>query len=500
MSLRPSSRPVRGAFRVALCVPLLVVGCGGRTNGATLTSGSGTDSSSGGSAGTSGASSGAGSVSGGVGGTAGAVSGSSGAVSGESAGVTSGVFGTGTTTGSGSAAGAGTGSSSSSGSSPACPVCPTGATCVDGTCSCPVGWTACEGASGLTACVTAQTVQSDPSNCGHCRIQCPASVPICQNGSCEAPPSCALGGPGMTNCGASSESCCTSLEVTGGTYFRTYTNDGIGPTSEADPATVSGFRLDKYLVTVGRFRQFVNVALPPEGGTGWLPSPGSGKHAYLNNGNGLAATGGGYEPGWVASDDSNILVTGAHLAVEGDYATWTASPGSQENLPMNFVNWYESYAFCIWDGGFLPSEAEWEYAAAGGSQQREYPWGSTAPGTANQYAIYADATTGECFYPSFGAPCAGAANIAPVGYATQGAGLWGQLDLAGDVWEWNIDWYAYSYVDPCTDCAGSTAESIRVVRGGDFASDASNLLPPLRDNFDPHDRQSNLGFRCARTP
>ena len=49
---------------------------------------------------------------------------------------------------------------------------------------------------------------------------------------------------------------------------------------------------------------------------------------------------------------------------------------------MNCVNWFEAYAFCIWDGGFLPSDTEWEYAAAGGSLQREYPWGSTAPGTA----------------------------------------------------------------------------------------------------------------------
>jgi formylglycine-generating enzyme required for sulfatase activity len=45
----------------------------------------------------------------------------------------------------------------------------------------------------------------------------------------------------------------------------------------------------------------------------------------------------------------------------------------------------EAYAFCIWDGGFLPSEAEWECAAAGGPDQREYPWGSTDPGTANLY-------------------------------------------------------------------------------------------------------------------
>jgi formylglycine-generating enzyme required for sulfatase activity len=288
------------------------------------------------------------------------------------------------------------------------------------------------------------------------------------------------------------------LGVTGGTYYRTYANNGIGPTGESDPATVSGFRLDKYAVTVGRFRQFLSAW---NSGNGYTPPAGSGKHTHLNNGNGLAATGGGYEPGWVASDDSNILLTGDHVAPPGNaYATWTASPGSQENLPINFVNWYASYAFCIWDGGFLPSEAEWEYAAAGGNQQREYAWGSTAPGRASQYAIFADATTGECFYPSL-TPCAGAPNIAPVGYAAQGAGLWAQLDLVGDVMEWNIDLFADGYVDPCIDCAGGTAASSqRVIRGGDFGDDASHLLPQTRYQESPAERQSFVGFRCARTP
>jgi sulfatase modifying factor 1 len=307
----------------------------------------------------------------------------------------------------------------------------------------------------------------------------------------------------MTNCGAASESCCTSLEVAGGTFYRTYTNSGTGPTGKANQASLSGFRLDKYLVTVGRFRQFANAVLPPDGGTGWMPAAGSGKHTHLNGGKGLAnsARPGTYEPGWVASDNSNIAPTNANLACNSVYAyhTWTDTAGSQESLPINCVTWQEAYAFCIWDGGFLPSEAEWEYAAAGGSQQREYPWGSTAPGTANQYAIYAD-DLGHCYYPSHGT-CTGVANIAPVGTATMGAGLWGQLDLAGNMYQRNLDWYANSYVDPCADCAYLTAAGrfpATVVRGGSFDSPEGDLLPPSRSNSVP--KSDAFGLRCARTP
>src|ERR1700685_4580968 len=85
--------------------------------------------------------------------------------------------------------------------------------------------------------------------------------------------------------------------------------------------------------------------------------------------------------------------------------------------------------------GFLPSEAEWEYAAAGGNQQREYPWGSTDPGTTYQYAVYA------CNYPPPGSlSCASATNIAPVETAALGVGRWGQLDLVGNMVQWNLDW------------------------------------------------------------
>jgi formylglycine-generating enzyme required for sulfatase activity len=280
--------------------------------------------------------------------------------------------------------------------------------------------------------------------------------------------------------------------VTGGTYNRTYTNTGSGPTVESDPATVGDFRLDKYEVTVGRFRQFVAAW---NNGAGWTPPAASGKHTHLNGGSGLAATGGGYEPGWAVSDNANVSPTDVNLACDVKNQTWTPFAVGNEKRPANCASWYEAAAFCIWDGGFLPSEAEWEYAAAGGSQERQYPWASTAPGTSNQYAIYG------CFYPSSSGTCTGVASIAPVGTPTAGAAKWGQLDLAGNEWEWNLDWYApYGACTNCTNATVPPAPSNRVVRGGDFTSGASFLLPPGRGKNTPVSRSAYYGFRCARTP
>jgi len=310
--------------------------------------------------------------------------------------------------------------------------------------------------------------------------------------------SCGKGGPGLTNCGEARESCCASLEVEGGTFYRTYTNDGGGPTGEADPARVSSFRLDKYIVTVGRLRQFVETW----NGSGWTPPAGSGKHAHLNGGLGLenSAQPGTYESGWRVADDGQIAPTDQNLScdtpapgiVSPTYTTWTPSPGPHENLPIDCPNWWEAYAFCIWDGGFLPSEAEWEYAAAGGSQQREYPWGSTDPGTSSQYAIC------NCDYPVVG-NCVGVANFAPVGTASRGGGLWGQLDMSGEIFEWNLDW-SLPYVDPCIDCAALTSGTVRSIRGGSFWTRAGQ--PPGRNVEAPGDRSHDLGlgFRCARSP
>lgn len=302
------------------------------------------------------------------------------------------------------------------------------------------------------------------------------------------PPSCQTMGLGTSQCGPSGESCCTSLEVSGGTYYRTYANGDGGATGMADPATVSSFRLDKYLVTVGRYARFVAAW-----NAGWAPSSGSGKHVDLNGGEGLTncADPGSYEPGWQTTDNISVAPTDANLNCQMGYGTW----GNAADLPINCVNWYEAYAFCIWDGGFLPSEAEWEYAAAGGSLQLPYPWGSTPPGTSNQYSIYG------CYYPSISTRCSSVAAIAPVGTATLGAGFWGHLDLAGDLWEWNLDGYGGAYLNPSVDCSyPKVAGNVRVARGGSFDSIALNLAPAKRSSVSPDGRSFDFGFRCARTP
>jgi formylglycine-generating enzyme required for sulfatase activity len=313
------------------------------------------------------------------------------------------------------------------------------------------------------------------------------------------------------------------LPVPGGTYSRTYQNTGSGATGKADPATISTYALDKYEVTVARFREYVKYL--ENGGT--PPAAGSGKHGHLNGGKGLADSGksGSFESGWDASWNSKIpsgagatakwkaLLTAKGSGGGGGcsvYGSWTDEPGKNDSLPITCTSWYESYAFCIWDGGFLPSEAEWKYAAAGGDEQREYPWGTAAPGSNSEYAIY------DCCYPSGMCSaatgrdtCTGLVNVAPVGFAKKGVGRYGQVDLIGSVWEWLVDKYASSYQSPCNDCAYLTGNTTnRVLPGAGFHTGANlgaTLLYSSNRSQVSYDAETYrgdyaVGVRCGRAP
>jgi formylglycine-generating enzyme required for sulfatase activity len=294
-----------------------------------------------------------------------------------------------------------------------------------------------------------------------------------------------------------------TLPVPGGTFYRSY--DGVTFSDKSYPATVGDIRLDKYEVTVARFREFVSAI---DGG--WRPVAGAGKHTHLNGGRGLSdiLSPGKFETGWDSNQDTNlcsvlecwqkVLWAGGG---GGKYETWSTLPGASDGRPIVGVTWAEAYAFCIWDGGFLPSEAEWNYAASGGPEQRVYPW-STPP----------TVTSIDCSYANYGGPSFPQSACVPGGtddvgsQSPKGDGKWGHADLAGNTAEWTLDWWAV-YVTPSVDAANAGPQlslpevpAARTVRGGAMDGTRDQLLASSRNNYPPTFRTYDVGFRCARAP
>jgi formylglycine-generating enzyme required for sulfatase activity len=258
-------------------------------------------------------------------------------------------------------------------------------------------------------------------------------------------------------------------------------------TSMASPATLSDFRLDAYEVTVGRFRQFVNAGMGTQASP---PLDGAGARTL----DGMANQG-GWDPTWNASLTANTAALVAAVKCNPTLQTWTDAPGGNEALPMTCITWYEAFAFCAWDNGFLPTEAEWNYAAAGGSEQRTYPWSNPASSLAVDctYANYSDSTTHCVSSPLGGFNRVGSES-------PKGDGKYGQADLAGNIWERTLDWYQSPYGDPCNDCADLTVAQFRVNRGGFSVGDASSLRGAFRNYTEPYNRYPDNGVRCARHP
>lgn len=281
-------------------------------------------------------------------------------------------------------------------------------------------------------------------------------------------------------CGAGQTGdCCESLYVPDGAFYRSHDRaaDALYA-SQAYPATVTAFYLDRYEVTVGRFKQFIaagqGVATAP-------PAAGAGAHPLL------AAS--GWNSTWkqYLAKDAATLETGLASCVP---STW----GRADNLPLNCVNWYEAFAFCAWDGGYLPTEAEWNFAASGGDEQRAYPW-----------SVPPESTTIDCTYANTSLPsgyCVG--DLEPVGaHSPQSDGRWGHADLAGNVWEKVLDYYvgdsAGGYANAsCSDCANLAPDTTRAVRGGGWNGDHSVARVAYRYYDPPMDRYIEMGMRCAR--
>ncbi len=322
---------------------------------------------------------------------------------------------------------------------------------------------------------------ADATTPATCSPACSAPTPVCRAGACRAPKSCA-GLPEV--CGPSAaSSCCTTIQVPGGSFKRSY--DGVTALDGNHPAEVSSFALDALEVTVGRFRRFVE-----EGGGNQNAPPATG------SGSVHGATNSGWRAAWTEELPPNKAALVAGLKCQAGFHTWTDAPGANEARPMTCVTWYEAQAFCIAEGGRLPTEAEWNFAAAGGEQQRVYPWSIPATSTTITPAhtsYYADDTR-RCFGDGV-IGCTGADVL--VGGHKSGLARWGHADLAGNAHEWVYDFYAIAYLNPCVDCAQLASASDRVLRGGSFARVGTELMAAARDHSAPVSRNAEYGFRCA---
>jgi formylglycine-generating enzyme required for sulfatase activity len=231
--------------------------------------------------------------------------------------------------------------------------------------------------------------------------------------------------------------------------------------------TLSAFNLGTTEVTNAQFLQFLRSRKVGAGGSG-LTASGVTKMLLYSNLHGLQ--------------------------YNADSSFWMIEPGF-ENHPVVRVTWYGANEFCRWAGGRLPTEAEWEWAARGGS---------STSGTLFSGGNLADSTTVAWYKFNTQTLPVGHKDTQPVG--TKVKNRLNLYDMSGNAWEWVADWYnlylPLSQTNPKGMSDADATESgitDKVRRGGGWAdADVNSLRVSRRDHNDPELNLGSCGFRFAK--